>query len=794
MYTAVATAESAERRFEPLAAVAPTHPPLQRDMGDSPAGMAELQRFRAAMEGSADAIFVIDTATAALVDVNHAACRMWGRSRDVLLAMRPEVLASTSRQAMLAAWQALIDGDLRAATVEARYGGADSEGSAADGGMPVEIRRRAVQVAGRWLIVEVARDISARLEVERAMRRQAAQHRMLARFGQLALESPPLDDLMAQAMAIVRRGLRAEFCRLLMTAPDDFTLLPIAGDGWDADWLRGRSFDVVAETQDRFILGARESVVVDDFEAESRFHRSPILLAHRVRSAVEVLICGSGGAYGVIGAYSREPADFNAESANFIQSVSNTLAAAIERQHAEDRLAHLAQYDVLTDLPNRSLYLDRLGHTLADAGRDKLPVGVLFVDIDRFKNVNDTLGHAVGDRLLVEIANRLRSTLRAGDTVARLGGDEFAVVLAHLTRAEDAGQVAQKIIQSLARPFRIDVHEVYVSASIGIGLYPIDGADADSLLKCADTAMYRAKESGRNAYQFYMPRMNEHAVSRMRLESKLRGALERGEFLLYYQPKINLVSGEISGLEALLRWRPAGGALVQPGKFITILEETGLIVAVGEWAIRTVCAQLARWRADGMSPPPVAVNLSARQFHQKQLATVIGDILAGSGIDPAWLELELTESSLMSDAVAVAQTLHEIKALGIRLAVDDFGTGYSSLAYLKRFPLDALKIDREFIGDVATNADDASIALAIINLARNLKLKVIAEGVETEAQWRFLCAHGCDEMQGYLFSRPLPVDDITAVLRGERQPTARWRSLAAARLGRLAGGSPKSRP
>ncbi len=723
----------------------------------------DLRRFGAAMEASGDAVLLIDPQRMALVHANPSACKMLGYPRSQLLTQSPERLFATSRSTLSTAWQALLAGDRSGDTYETQYQRADGSLVA------VEVRCHAARVADAWLIVQVARDVTANRHMAHALKRQVLQHGLLARFGQLALENPPLHDLMAQAVEIVRQGLDIDLCRVLEAGSDDRVLTQVAGIGWQDRWTREPFFDAVAETEDHFILGARESIVVVDFESELRIQPSAVLVDHGVRSAVEVLICGAGGSYGVIGAYSPTRGRFSDESAHFLQSVSNTLAAAIERKQGEDRMTYMAQFDALTGLPNRSMYLDRLGLTLIEAERDHLPVGVLFVDIDRFKNVNDTLGHAVGDLLLVEIAERLRCAVRPGDTIGRLGGDEFALALAHLARIDDATLVAQKIVSALAAPFQLGSHEVYASASIGIALHPLDGHDGDALLKNADTAMYRAKESGRNAYQFYLPQMNERALARMHLEAQLRGALERGEYLLHYQPKVSLQTGEISGMEALLRWQPAGRSLVGPDEFIPILEDTGLIIPVGEWVVATVCAQIRTWQAEGITPRPVAVNLSARQFRQRNLAAVFGDILVASGIDPALLELELTESSLMSDSEGAVQALLEMKAHGIRLSVDDFGTGYSSLAYLKRFPLDALKIDRAFIRDVTTDADDATIALTIINLARSLQLKVVAEGVETQEQLEFLCEHGCDEIQGYYFSKPLPCEGITAALRAGRR-------------------------
>lgn len=519
----------------------------QQDVTERRGRDDDLRRFGAAMEATTDAIFLIDTTRMQLADVNGAACRLFGRPRADMLATAPEILFATPRHELTKAWHALIADDVRNTTVETHYQRADGSQ------MPVEVRCHAARVGDVWLIVQVVRDVTASKGIQRALQRQAVQHGLLARFGQFALENPPLHDLMAQAVEIVCQGLGVELCRVLEAGPDDHVLIQVAASGWHEPWATEKVFDAVAETQDHFVLGARESIVVADFETELRFRPSAILLEHGVRSAVEALICGGGGSYGVIGAYSSDRGRFGAESAHFVQSISNTLAAAIERKNGEDRLAYMAQFDALTGLPNRSMYLDRLGHTLIEAERDGLPVGVLFVDIDRFKNVNDTLGHGVGDLLLVEIAERLRCAVRPGDTVGRLGGDEFAIALAHLARVDDATLVAQKVVSTLAAPFQLGSHEVYVSASIGIGLYPIDGREADELLRNADTAMYRAKESGRNAYQFYMPQMNERALARMHLESQLRGALDRHEYLLHYQPKVNLATGEISGMEALIR-------------------------------------------------------------------------------------------------------------------------------------------------------------------------------------------------------------------------------------------------
>ena len=719
----------------------------------------DLQRFRVAVQATSDAILIGDVETMTIVDVNDAACALFGGSRKALLNRVPEQLFAMSRVELAASWQALVAHAPTDETSESRHTVADGRALA------LEVRRRAVHVGDAWLVVTVMRDITARRDVERALQRHALQQDLLARFGHFALENPPLAELNARAADILQSALAAPFCRVLEAGDSDHVLTQAAGHGWEPRLLAEPSFDAIAETEDRFVLGARETIVVNDYESEMRFKGSPIIAAHGIRSAVEGLVCGAGGSYGVVGAYSPEPGFFAEDSVNFVQSVANTLAAAIERRYAEGRLSYLAQFDALTGLPNRTMYLDRLGQSLVEAERDHRPVGVLFVDLDRFKAVNDTFGHAIGDLVLEQAANRLNGAVRAGDTVGRLGGDEFAVALAHLANADDAASVAQKLVTQLSMPFHIGGHTIYVSASIGISVHPVDGSDPDTLLKCADTAMYRAKESGRAGYHFYLPQMNERALARMRLESALHGAVEREEFLLHYQPKVSLVDGTISGLEALLRWQPPHRELVSPAEFIPILEETGLIIEVGEWVVASVCAQISRWQSEGVPPPRVAVNLSARQFHQQGLADSIGRIVAANGIAPDLLEFEITESVIMTDTAKAVEALRQMKARGIHLSIDDFGTGYSSLAYLKRFPIDTLKIDRAFIRDVTTDPDDATITLAIINLAHSLGLKVVAEGVETAEQLAFLRGHGCDEIQGFYFARPLPAAQVTGVLR-----------------------------
>jgi diguanylate cyclase (GGDEF)-like protein len=422
------------------------------------------------------------------------------------------------------------------------------------------------------------------------------------------------------------------------------------------------------------------------------------------------------------------------------------------------RLTARAQYfatrDPLTELPARPLLKDRLSQALAHAERGGLGVAVLFVDLDRFKAVNDTFGHAAGDRVLKETACRLQRCIGAADTVARISSDEFVIVLSDLARTDDAADCARRVLAALQQPYELERGQAYCTASIGIAVHPGD-ATRPTLLRNADLAMYRAKEGGRNQFQFFLPEMHRRAVRRATLHTALRGALERDEFLLHYQPKMNVASGALTGFEALLRWRHPELGVLSPAEFVPLLEETDLIAPVGEWVLREATRRVAAWRDAGLPPVPIAVNLSPRQFSMRDLDRRVAAIVDEAGIAPALLELEITESLLMHDAQDAVRTLSSLKRFGVRLAIDDFGTGYSSLAYLKRFPIDALKVDRTFVSDATANADGAAITTAIIQLGHSLGLGIVAEGVETRAQLEFLRSRGCDQIQGFLYGVPM---------------------------------------
>jgi len=452
------------------------------------------------------------------------------------------------------------------------------------------------------------------------------------------------------------------------------------------------------------------------------------------------------------------------EVAHYISILTDISTVKESQAHAE----YLAHHDPLTDLPNRRLLYVRLEHALEKAHRNTLQVGVIFLDLDRFKHINDSLGHPAGDALLQQVATRLRARIRDTDTLGRLGGDEFTLILEELSAPQEAGVVAQKILDAFSAPFELCGEFLHVSPSLGISLYPEDGRDAETLMKNADIAMYRAKEAGRNTYRFYTPEYTACAVERVRLEADLRRALARQEFVLYFQPQFDLNSGTLIGAEALIRWRHPELGLVLPDHFIPLAEETGLIVPIGEWVLDATCAQLQTWREAGVAMPRIAINVAGKQLRDKDFYTGLRRRLDALGGRADWLAIEITEGIIMEQAERGVDMLRRLQEMGIELALDDFGTGSSSLGHLKRLPLTCIKIDRRFIQDLPASQDARCIATAIIGLSKGLQLKVLAEGVETEAQRRFLIDAGCDAAQGYLFGHPVPADEwVASVGKGQ---------------------------
>lgn len=449
-----------------------------------------------------------------------------------------------------------------------------------------------------------------------------------------------------------------------------------------------------------------------------------------------------------------------------------TVEDVTERKIAQQQVSYLAYYDALTGLPNRLLMQDRLNNALASAGRAGRKVAVLFLDLDRFKIINDSLGHSFGDLLLQQVAKRLKNEIRDEDTVSRVGGDEFLIVLNSVEGAVEVESIAARIVNSLTGEYSIQGRSLSVSCSVGISLFPQHGRDTETLIKNADAAMYCAKEKGSNTLCFFTEEMNARVMERMTLEHSLRSAIDKRELFLVYQPQVSIATGKITGLEALLRWKNPELGLVMPDRFIGIAESSGLMSAIGEWVLRTSCAQTKRWLDEGRNAVPIAVNVSAVQFRHEGFRDLIRQILEDTGLNPAYLELELTESLLLSNADVMFKVLQELKDMGLKLAIDDFGTGYSSLSYLRQFPVAKLEIDRSFVRDVARSADDAAIASAIISMSKGLNMKVIAEGVDHIDQLAFLRAQGCDEYQGYLFARPLEIRDVESLLGSARESRA----------------------
>lgn len=528
---------------------------------------------------------------------------------------------------------------------------------------------------------------------------------------------------------------------------------------------------------------ARARVIVPDLLAEEQWQPYwPLANQLGVRASWSLPIINSGnevlGTLSLLSVNTGVPTTANYE---ILDRAVRLAEIAIDRMQAQARIAYLAHHDSLTGIANRATFNLRLTEALIGAAPRQRSVGVAFIDVDRFKNINDSLGHETGDALLRAVAERLAECIRRGDTLARLGGDEFSLVLADMGHPEDAAVVAQKIVASFAQPFQVAGQELFVTASVGVALYPNDGADADTLLKNADIAMYRAKEGGRNTFQFFTAEMNQKISRRLAIEHHLRKALVRNELSLHYQPQVNLHNGRVMGVEALLRWDHPDLGSVSPAEFIPVAEETGLIMPIGEWVLRTACVQQRAWEVEGVRGLKMSVNLSARQFQQKNLAEVVMGVLAATDLSPESLTLELTESALMQNAEYAVAALNSLHAQGIGLSVDDFGTGYASLSYLKRFPIDVLKIDRSFVNDITTDPDDAAIAQAIITMAHSLGISVLAEGVETTEQLAFLTHHDCDAMQGYYFSRPVPAAACGLLLKQARRLSPRDRGLASVR-------------
>jgi diguanylate cyclase (GGDEF)-like protein len=518
---------------------------------------------------------------------------------------------------------------------------------------------------------------------------------------------------------------------------------------------------------------SRQACISNDYLADQRvstFHA--VIRGDGAKSGAAFPLLVRGQAVGVMLFLSAEKDTFAPEFAELLQRLADNVSFALEnferadeKTRADARIEYLASHDSLTSLPNREMFNELLHHAIEAAGRYTRRFAVLFIDLDRFKVINDSLGHDAGDMLLVEIANRLRNVLRSSDVVARLGGDEFVVILEETAASDDVEQISRNLLSVIGQPLQVNGHECHITASIGIAMYPSDGTDVQTLTKNADMAMYLAKEDGKNGFRFFIQEIKAQSIERLTLETALRHALDRKQLMLHYQPKVDIATGQITGVEALLRWTHPELGVLSPMQFIPLAEETGLIVPIGRWVLKEACAQNMAWQRRGLRPVSMAVNLSPRQFADEHLLVDIDEALTASGMSPALLQLEVTESLVMRNVARAVKVLNAIQSRGIRLAIDDFGTGYSSMSLMKQFPIDTIKIDRSFVRDLSKDPEDQAIAQAIISMGKALGMTVIAEGVETTEQETFLRDHACDEMQGFLFSKPLPPRQLAELLR-----------------------------
>jgi diguanylate cyclase (GGDEF)-like protein/PAS domain S-box-containing protein len=736
--------------------------------------LAEHQRADERLRFQAGLLAQIDTAVVAVdnerhcTEFNPAAERLFGFARDEILGRRlVDVLTAPGQDELVAI--------VREAITTGGWEG-DSRMLRKDGSeFPAHLRVAPIRDATdqHLGIVCVIQDMTERKAVEERLVRRAAEQAAVAALGERALEGGPLPTLLDHAMEVVAGILDVEFADVLELAEDERSFLLKAGVGFREGLVRNITVSADwADSQAGFTVLAKEPVVVHDIASEHRFQAGNLLRDHAIGSGVTVLIQGRGKPYGVAGAYSREPRVFAPEDVDFLQAVANVLADAIDRVRMEEETRRRGLHDPLTGLPNRTLVLDRIAHALARGDRGEGSVAVLFLDVDNFKVVNDSLGHRAGDNLLRQLAARLSDAVRPADTVGRFGGDEFVVLCEDVTDEPMALRIAGRLARVFAEPFSLEGDDVHVaSASIGVVLREGTQDNPEELLRDADAAMYRAKERGRSRVELFDTGMRARAIGRLQTEGDLRRALERDELRVVYQPIVALGDGRIRGFEALVRWEHPERGLLSPAQFIPVAEESGMIVALGRVVFEEACRQSAQWSAV-YGPVPIHVNLSARQVADPNLVDSVSHVVRTSGVEPSNLVLELTESSLLERVHSPGETLARLKALGISLILDDFGTGYSSLSYLQHFPLSGLKIDRSFVAALGGANGDGAIVDAILRMARALGLEVVAEGLETQEHLDVLRRLGCRFGQGYLFSRPVNVAAASALLETGRVPGA----------------------
>jgi diguanylate cyclase (GGDEF)-like protein/PAS domain S-box-containing protein len=720
-------------------------------------GEEAVRRFAAAMDATADAIYLVDRASMRFVHVNEAACRMQGKSRIDLLALEPAVVFANSREDLARQYDALIDSGVGAEPLEVPHRRTDgSKGW-------LELRRHAQRAGDEWTIVTLVRDITERKEAETRIIHLNRVHAMLSRINTLIVRVQRRDELFAEACRIATEegGFRMIWIGMVDRAL--MKIIPVASIGAEDDFLRfvkdqfslqegGPLGNSMAA---RAIRGGKTELANDlDGNAAVLWHKRHFEAGIRSIAIFPLLVAGE--AVGVVGLYAGESEFFHAGELKLLTEFTSDIAFAIDHIEKQEKLDYFAYYDVLTGLANRSLFLERTAQYIRSASSGRRKLALLLIDLERFKNINDSLGRPAGDALLRQVAEWLTHNVGDANLLSRVGTDHFAIVLPDIARAEDVARLIERTMQTfLSHPFHLGDEELRISAKVGVALFPDDGADADTLFKNAESALKKAKATG-DRYLCYAQKMTASVAGRLTLENQLRQAMERHEFVLYYQPKVNVATRALTGAEALLRWNDPRTGLVPPGRFIPVLEETGLIHEVGRWALNEAIEDYGRWRKADLSAVRIAVNVSPMQLRDRGFAAEIRRAVGRDVYAAGGLELEITEGLIMEDVRFSIATLRAIRALGVHIAVDDFGTGFSSLSYLARLPVHTLKIDRSFVIDLTTGPEALALVSTIIHLAHSLKLNVVAEGVETEEQARLLRLLNCNEMQGYLVSEAIP--------------------------------------
>jgi diguanylate cyclase (GGDEF)-like protein/PAS domain S-box-containing protein len=731
---------------------------MHLDISERKRAEESLWRFAAAMNATSDAIYLVDRASMCFVHVNDAACRMQGLTREELLSLGPAKVLSTSRAKLELTYDAVI-----------ASGAADplelprqrTDGST----VWVEIRRHAQRSGNRWMIVTLARDVTERKAAEDKIRRLNRVHTVLSDINALIVRVRNRDDLFQEAcrIAVEDGGFRLSWIGVVDR--NAMTVKPVASAGADdgfIDQVRSRLSlrDDAPAGLGAPAIAVREkaAVVVNDVAADPRVRFKEAHAARGMRSFVSLPLLVGDEPVAVFHLHAAEAGFFDEAEMKLLRDLASNISFAIDHIDKQERLDYLAYYDALTGLANRNLFLERLAQYMRSAAGSGNKLAVFLIDLERFKNINDSFGQAAGDALLRQVAQWL--TRNAGDAslLARIGADHFAAVLPEVQPDGDVAPFVENTIGALLdHPFRLDDAVFRVAAKTGVAVFPGDGTDADTLLKHAEAALKKAKASG-DRYLFYTHKMTEAVAGRVTLENQLRHALDNNEFVLHYQPKINLESGKLTSAEALIRWNDPRTGLVSPGRFIPVLEETGLIFEVGRWALRKAIEDYLLWRNAGLPAVRIAVNVSPLQLRHRGFVAEIEEAIGIDPCAPGGLELEITESMIMGDVRHNVASLGAIRAMGVTIAIDDFGTGFSSLSYLAKLPVDTLKIDRSFVVDMTSGPQGLALVSTIINLAHSLKLNVVAEGVETEEQSRLLRLLKCDEMQGFLFSKPVPIE------------------------------------